>query len=314
MTTPRSSLHQPTFYFIGVTTGQSAAQRIFPRWMAALGRPEVMLQGVDFRIHDEPARYRQLVEAIKADPLALGGLITTHKIDLLAASRDLFAQLDPYAQLCDEISCISKRGADLVGHAIDPVADGRALDAILGPGYFGRTGGELVSLGAGGAAAALALHIINKTDPTDRPRRFTLVDLDTARLAHVQAMVAQLPTDIDFCFLQHHDPAENDALLAALPPASVVINATGMGKDRPGSPITDAAEFPLLGVAWELNYRGALDFMHQAQRQQAERNLLVADGWVAFLHGWTGVIAQVLDVEITPALFEELAAIAGQYR
>lgn len=314
MTASHSSLHQPTFYFIGVTTGQSAAQRIFPRWMAALGRPEVALQGIDFRIHDEPARYRQLVAAIKADPLALGGLITTHKIDLLAASRDLFDRLDPYAQLCDEISCISKRGAHLVGHAIDPVADGRALDAILGPAYFGRTGGELVSLGAGGAAAALALHIINKADATDRPRRFTLVDLDAERLAHVQAMVAKLPTDIDFCFLQHHDPTENDALLACLPPASVVINATGMGKDRPGSPITDAAEFPLLGVAWELNYRGALHFMHQAYRQQAERNLTVADGWIAFLHGWTGVIAQVLDIEITPPLFAEMAAIAGQYR
>lgn len=314
MAAPRSSLQQPTFYFIGVTTGQSAAQRIFPRWMAVLGRPEVTLQGVDFRIHDDPVRYRQLVEAIKADPLALGGLITTHKIDLLAASRDLFDRLDPYAQLCDEISCISKRGADLVGHAIDPVADGRALDAILGTGYFGRTGGELLSLGAGGAAAALALHIINKNDPTDRPRRFTLVDLDANRLAHVQEMVAKLPTEIDFCFLHHHDPTENDALLARLPPSSVVINATGMGKDRPGSPITDAAAFPLHGVAWELNYRGALDFMHQAYRQQAERNLTVADGWVAFLHGWTGVIAQVLDIEITSPLFEELAAIAGQYR
>jgi shikimate 5-dehydrogenase len=314
MTTPQSPLQQPTFFFIGVTTGQSAAQRIFPRWMAALGRPEVTLQGVDFRIHDEPARYRALVEAIKADPLALGGLITTHKIDLLAASRDLFNRLDPYAQICDEISCISKRGDELVGHAIDPVADGRALDAVLGAGYFGRTGGELVSLGAGGAAAALALHIINKSDLADCPHRFTLVDLDVNRLAHVQAMVAKLPTTVDFCFLHHRDSSENDALLACLPPASVVINATGMGKDRPGSPITDAAEFPLLGVAWDLNYRGALDFMHQAYRQQAARNLTVADGWIAFLHGWTGVISQVLDIEITPALFDEMAAIAGQYR
>ena len=305
---------QPTFYFIGVTTGQSAAQRIFPQWMAVLGRPEVILQGVDFRIHDEPARYRQLVETIKTDPLALGGLITTHKIDLLAAAHDLFEQLDPYAQLCAEISCIAKRGDNLVGYAVDPVADGRALDALVGEGYFGRTGGEILSLGAGGAAAALALHIINKPDAADRPRRFTLVDLDSERLAHVQAMVANLPTDIEFRYLQHSDARHNDALLAHLPPASVVINATGMGKDRPGSPLTDAAAFPLLGIAWELNYRGALDFMHHALRQQAERNLTVADGWVAFLHGWTGVIAHVLDVEITPELFEQMAAVANQYR
>ena len=314
MTVPLQRCQAPTFYFIGVTTGQSAAQRIFPRWMEVLGRPEVVLQGVDFRIHDEPARYRQLVEAIKADPLALGGLITTHKIDLLAASHDLFAQLDPYAQICSEISCIAKHGDKLVGVAVDPVADGRALDALVGEGYFERTGGELLSLGAGGAAAALALHIINKADAADRPRRFTLVDLDNERLAHVQEMVAQLPTDIEFRYVQHSDAQQNDALLAQLPPASVVINATGMGKDRPGSPITDAGVFPLLSIAWELNYRGALDFMHQAMRQQAERNLTVADGWVAFLHGWTGVIAHVLDVEITPDLIAQMAEVANQYR
>lgn len=314
MTNPLQPCQQPTFFFIGVTTGQSAAQRIFPRWMELLARPEVALRGIDFRIHDEPARYRQLVAAIKADPLALGGLITTHKIDLFHAARDLFEQLDPYASLCDEISCISKRAGALVGHAIDPIADGRALDAILGADYFGRTGGHLLCLGAGGAAAALALHLLNKERPADRPRHFTFVDIDAGRLAHVRAMVEKLPTDISFAYRQNTTAEQNDRWLAALPPHSVVINATGMGKDRPGSPLTDQAEFPLNGVAWELNYRGTLDFMHQAVRQQAARNLTVADGWVAFLHGWTGVIAQVLDVEITPPLFEQMATVAAQYR
>lgn len=314
MTNPMQPCHQPTFFFIGVTTGQSAAQRLFPRWMALLNRPEVILRGVDFRIHDEPMRYRQLVAAIKADPLALGGLITTHKIDLLSASRDLFDQLDPYARLCEEVSCLSKRGDAFLGHAIDPVADGQALDAILGAGYFGRTGGDVLCLGAGGAAAALALHLINQPQPADRPRHFTFVDIDAQRLAHVRAMAEKLPTEIVFHYQQTNAADENDRLLAALPPASVVINATGLGKDRPGSPITDQAHFPTHGVAWELNYRGDLDFMHQAIRQQTSRNLTVADGWVAFLHGWTGVIAQVLAIEITPDLFQQLATVAAQYR
>jgi len=314
MLAPVEMCQQPTFYFIGVTTSQSASQRIFPRWMAVLKRPEVVLRGVDFKIHDEPARYRQLVESIKHDPFALGGLITTHKIDLLAAARDLFDQLDPYAQLCDEVSCISKRHGLLVGHAVDPTADGRALDAILGEAYFGRTGGHLLSLGAGGAAAALALHLLNKKAAADQPSHFTFVDVDAKRLDHVRSMVQKLPAAIEFDYVQHTTAQQNDALLAQLPPASVVINATGMGKDRPGSPITNQAQFPAQGVAWELNYRGALDFMHQAKRQQATHKLTVADGWVAFLHGWTGVIAHVLDVEITPPLFDRMAAIATQFR
>lgn len=304
----------PTFYFIGVTTSQSSAQRVFPRWMAVLGRPEVTLKGIDCRIHDEPARYRQIVEVIKADELALGGLITTHKIDLLEAARDLFDRLDPYAQQCDEISCISKRGGELWGHAVDPVADGRALDAITGPAYFGRTGGELLVLGAGGAAAALALHLIHKADPAERPARFTFVDIDRQRLQRVRTMIERLQPTIAFRYLHHTTATENDALLATLPASSVVINATGLGKDRPGSPLTAAASFPQGAIAWELNYRGALDFMQQALAQPPARNLTVADGWVAFLHGWTGVIAQVLDREIDAATFAQLATVAAQVR
>ncbi len=304
----------PTFYFIGVTTGQSSAQRVFPRWMEVLGRPEVMLKGIDCQIHDEPARYRQIVQVIKDDDLALGGLITTHKIDLLEAARDLFDRLDPYAQQCDEISCISKRKGQLWGHAVDPVADGRALDAITGPAYFGRTGGEVLSLGAGGAAMALALHLINKPTAAERPASFTFVDVDLLRLARVARTIAALAPSMPFRYLHHTQPAQNDQLLATLPPGSVVINATGLGKDRPGSPLTAEARFPQGGIAWELNYRGALDFMQQALAQQSARQLTVADGWVAFLHGWTGVIAQVLDVEIDPVTFDRLAAVAAQVR
>jgi len=304
----------PTFYFIGVTTSQSSAQRVFPRWMALLGRPEITLKGIDCRIHDDPARYRQIVEVIKGDELALGGLITTHKIDLLEAARDLFDQLDPYAQQCDEISCIAKRGRELWGHAVDPVADGRALDTLTGPAYFGRTGGELLALGAGGAAAALALHLLHKADPADQPARFTFVDIDPQRLQRVRTMIERLTPSIEFRYLHHATPAANDTLLTTLPPQSVIINATGLGKDRPGSPLTAAARFPQGAIAWELNYRGALDFMHQALAQQQRHELTVADGWVAFLHGWTGVIAHVLDREIDPATFAQLATVAAEVR
>ena len=58
-----------------------------------------------------------------------------------------------------------------------------------------------------------------------------------------------------------------------------MINATGMGKDLPGSPITEAGRFPMNGVAWELNYRGELQFLDQALAQREARNLTVEDGW-----------------------------------
>jgi shikimate dehydrogenase len=307
-------LSEPTFFFIGVSTADSAMQKIFPHWMEALGRPEVRLAGVDLQIHDEPARYRLVVEQIKRDPLALGALVTTHKVDLLAAARDLFDELDPYAQTLAEVSCLAKQEGRLLGFATDPAADGRALQAMLGERYFARNKGSVLCLGAGGAAAAIVLYLMNRPSAADRPRNLALVDIDQARLDQVQAMVNRQGTDIHVDYILNSDPAENDRLLASLTPGSVVINATGLGKDLPGSPITEQATFPKFGVVWELNYRGERPFLQQAKAQQAKRKLKVEDGWTAFLHGWTNVISRVLDVRIDASLFARLGKLAAENR
>jgi shikimate dehydrogenase len=304
----------PTIYFIGVTTAQSAMMKIFPYWMAALGRPAVKLVGYDCKIHDEPARYRAIVEHLQRDPLALGALITTHKLDLLAATRDLFAELDHFAQVCDEISCIAKRNSQLIGYAVDPVADGRALQAMIGNGYFGQTGGEVLSLGAGGAAAAIVLHLITQPNAADRPPKLTLVDIDPHRLAHIRAMVGKVETDVQMVYVLSAEASQNDALLAQLPPHSVVINATGLGKDRPGSPLSAAARFPSHSVVWELNYRGERQFMQQALAQRRASNLQVEDGWLCFLHGWSGVLSKILGIEIDAPTFAALGELAARYR
>ena len=94
----------------------------------------------------------------------------------------------------------------------------------------------------------------------------------------------------------------------------MVVNATGMGKDSPGSPVTDNGLFPRDGVAWEINYRGELDFWHQAMAQKEARNVSVEDGWLYFVHGWTQVIAEVLHLEISGPLFDLLEEIAADLR
>lgn len=304
----------PTFYFLGVTTGQSSSRRMFPLWMQALGRPDVELVGVDLPIHAPPHIYRQVVAHIKQQPQALGALVTTHKIDLLNAAADLFDRLGPDAQATAEVSSIAKDDGQLVGRATDPVAGGLSLDAILGDGYFAHTGGQVLLLGAGGSAVALTLHLLRKPDRADRPARVVVVNRSAPRLARLEQMLARYETDIEFTLIQNSDPRRNDPLLAELPPGSVVINATGMGKDTPGSPLTDEALFPRGGVAWELNYRGALDFLQQARAQEAARGLTVADGWEYFVHGWSQVIAHVLHVEIDPATFAQLSRLAVSVR
>jgi len=304
----------PTFYFIGVSTGKSSIMKVFPLWARALGRPDVVIEGVDLKIHDEAQPYRQAVAQIKYDDPSLGALVTTHKIDLLTAARDMFDYLDPYAVRCGEVSCISKRDSSLEGHAKDPITAGLSLDDLVGPGYFGRTAGEVLCFGAGGSGVATALHLISKKERADRPSRFVVVNRSQGRLDSLHRMVDELNTDIAFEYICSADPARNDAVLAHMAPASVVINSTGMGKDTPGSPISDAGIFPERGIAWDFNYRGELDFMHQALVQQARRRLVVEDGWLYFIHGWTQVIAQVFHVEIGSALLESLAEMAGVVR
>jgi shikimate 5-dehydrogenase len=304
----------PTFTFIGVTTGRSSIMKVFPLWMQELGRPDVAIEGIDLALHDHPERYRHAVAQIERDPLSLGALITSHKIDLYDAARDMFDQLDPYARTCSEISCICKRGGALQGYALDPVASGSCLDAVLGKGYFARTGGEVLCFGAGGAATAIALHLIGRPDSGDRPKRFVTVNRSPGRLAKLRAMVAELGTDIAFETLCNTDPVRNDALMDRMPTGSLVINATGMGKDRPGSPVTAAGRFPASAIAWELNYRGELDFLHQAVAQREDRDVTVEDGWLYFLHGWTQAIALVLNQEIDSTLFARLGEVAARVR
>jgi len=56
------------------------------------------------------------------------------------------------------------------------------------------------------------------------------------------------------------------------------------------------------------------DFMHQALKQVDTQNLQVEDGWIYFLHGWSQVIAEVLQVDLTPELFKELDKAASTVR
>lgn len=106
--------------------------RVFPRWAAHLRLGDAVLKGIDFPLHAEPAAYYAAVNLIKNDPNSLGALVTTHKIDLLTACRDMFDELGPHALQLGEISSISKRGGILAGHTKDPITSGLALEHFLG--------------------------------------------------------------------------------------------------------------------------------------------------------------------------------------
>ncbi|WP_062229164.1 shikimate dehydrogenase family protein [Aureimonas frigidaquae] len=289
---------RPTLYFIGVTTAKSSIMKVFPAWARELGLGDVEIKGIDFPLHADPQAYRAAVAFIRDDPMSAGALVTTHKIDLFNACRDMFDEIDPFAQLLKETSCISKQGGKLVCHAKDPISSGLAIDGFLGEGYFARTGADLYSIGAGGSTIALTWHLMRQERGADVPHRIVVSNRSRPRLDEIAHIHTQIPTDVPLDYVLAPTPADNDAVLATLRPGSLVINATGLGKDAPGSPFTDAAIFPQDAVVWDLNYRGDLIFLDQARSQAEARNLTIVDGWTYFIHGWTQVIAEVFHIRI----------------
>lgn len=307
----------PTLHFIGVTTGQSSIMGVFPRWAEALGLGPCAINGIDLPLHAPADRYREVVSFLRKDPLSAGALVTAHKIDLLHAAADLFDALDPHAESLHEVSCLSKRDGRLVGHAKDPISARLALEAIVPDGHWRRCGekggADAFLIGAGGAATAITWNLLRPCHNADRPRRIVVSDVNADRLDNLRRFHDGLGSEgaVDYVLAGSTDL--NDAILHRLPPGSLVVNATGLGKDRPGSPLGPDARFPRGALVWELNYRGELLFLDRAEAQAAEAGLLTFDGWNYFLHGWTQVIAEVFAVGIPSSgpVFEHLSSLAG---
>jgi len=306
---------EPTIYFIGVTTGRSSIMRVFPAWARHLGISEHIV-GIDCERHADPEVYRNVVSFLKSDPLSLGALVTTHKIDLLEACRELFDELDHYAELLGEVSCISKRDDMLVGHAKDRITSGLSLEGLLPEGYWKETGAEMFIIGAGGSSLAVTTYVMENSPADNQPSRVIVSNRTTRRLEKMRKIHATINSTIPVEYHHCPNPEDNDRIVNRLKPGSLIINATGLGKDAPGSPLTDTAVFPENAIAWDFNYRGDLVFLEQAKAQQGRRNVRIEDGWLYFIHGWTRVIAEVFHIDIATSgpEFDALAGIAAEAR
>ena len=216
-----------------------------------------------------------------------------------------------------EISSISKHDGRLVGHAKDPITSGLALEAFLPERHWERTGAEALVLGAGGSAIAITWYLLQKphgaqpalADHRDQPQHAAaggdppLPPADRRR--HARSSTTTRRT-----------PETTDATHGRLKPGSLVINATGLGKDAPGSPLTDAAVWPERRhrLGFQLPRRPAVPRRRPAHSSR-RRNLQIEDGWIYFIHGWTRVIAEVFHIDIPTSgpRFDELSRIARRH-
>jgi len=300
---------RPTLYFIGVTTGRSSIMNVFPKWAQTLAL-EAVIKGIDLPLHAQDEDYRKVTDFIKNDPLSLGALVTTHKLDLFRACRDMFDYVDPYAEKLAEVSSLSKKDGAFCAHAKDPISSGMALEDFVPRFFWTDHGGEVLLLGAGGSSLAMSLYFSREEAGNDRPKRITIANRSEARLVSAKASLADCEKSTEFRYVHSPSPADNNKLVADLPPYSLVVNATGLGKDAPGSPVTNAVSYSEHSLVWEINYRGDLLFMRQALAQKNAKNLHVEDGWNYFIYGWTQVIQEVFHIAINARQLEELSRIA----
>ena len=286
-------------WFVGVKTAGSLIHRAISLWCELLPAP-CEVRGVDVEPGSPGARYVELLEELRTAPERVAGaVVSVHKVALFEAGHRLFAELDPIARACEEMNAVRRAGRDLHGYARDPISVGRVVDRI-----WPRRDGEVVCIGAGGTARALIYHLFAiRADPV----RVVCADRSEAALGEA-ARLAPRPIVV------RAGDRPWDELIAAAPPGSLIVNATGLGKDRPGSPITERARFPEGAVVWELNYRGELHFLDRARSQAAETGLEVHDGWRLFCHGWAAALGSVLGLDDDPELGERFAAAAAAIR
>jgi shikimate 5-dehydrogenase len=161
---------------------------------------------------------------------------------------------------------------------------------------------RVACLGAGGAGVAIGVGLTQRIGTALGPAGVVIADRDPARVHHAIATLtrAGAPEGWAVGIATDGATARTDCLVASLPPGTVVVNATGMGKDVPGSPVSDRVRFPDGGIARDLNYRGDRPFLRQASAQASARGLAVVDGWDYFAISWALHVARVFGASEDP--------------
>jgi shikimate 5-dehydrogenase len=302
-----------TIYFLGITTGGSAVRKVFPAWMDLLG-VDADLKTVDVPAGSPAEPYRNFLTQVRDEPTALGAVITAHKTAIFQHGQDLFAQTDPDSQRFEEISVISRVPGGLRGTVIEHHSIATTLAQMGGGTPFTGPDRDVVVFGAGGTAVSLIATLTAESWPDEhRPRKLHLVDVSADRLQHAHDLATTGAKPL--CVNVLHTQGDTSlSYLGDLPPHTLIVNATGLGKDKPGAPFTLPAPWPEGAHVWDLNYRGDLLMLDEARRVAAERHLDPQDGWLLFINGWAESLSRIVGRPIDDDERAEMNRLAQQVR
>ena len=304
-----SHMKQCEMLFVGVSTGHSFVRKVFSGWCRALG-VEATLRTLDMPLGSSPDAYRNLVGNIRNDDFIRGACITTHKSALYEAAHSMFDEIHDGARDLQEAAAVFKTRKGLACEATDPLSVVVATEEILRRrGIDGWA--DVFIIGGGGSGLALAYALLQNAHLT--PKRLFVSDIIESRVQAVRRVLGKIKTGCQVNVI-HCQRQECDELIGGLNQRSLIVNATGMGKDRPGSPVSVNCELPYGSTLWDFNYRGERLFLEIGKQQESARKVLIEDGWHYFICGWLQVMSRVFDVAITPEIYNSFVTAALEQR
>lgn len=297
--------------FLGVSTSASAIHAVFPGWAVALD-VDLGVEGVDLPIGSPPAAYSALLDRIRNEPRIAGMVVTTHKAALWSACAACFDRVTDLAAMLGEVGGLSRMGRLLVADAPDARSVGSVAQKLLANEHWLEGKREVVILGGGGAGLSLAYNLCDRLDEIGA-RSVALIDVDPERVEVVRELARDWRRA---SILAVHVAASgvSDRLVSEAGAGALIVNASGLGKDRPGSPLGGDTALPPRSIYWDFNYRGDLPLLRQARDQAAASDLLVVDGRDYFVCGWLEALCFVLQREPSEELlvqFDRAAQAAG---
>lgn len=188
----------------------------------------------------EPAMLKGALEGIRA--LGFLGMNVTipHKEEIIP----LLDEVAPTARQVGAVNCIVNRGGRLVGYN----TDGWGFLCSLEEAGVKLPGLQVVVLGAGGAARAIALHLAMK-----RVTRVVITNRSAARAEVLAGEIRALVPDVAVSAVEARSPEERNALMDA----GLVVNCTPLGmkgENAGATPVSDINLLPQKAVVYDSVY------------------------------------------------------------
>ena len=151
-------------------------------------------------------------------------------------------------------------------------------------------------------------YMLQRSHGTNRPSRLIVTNRSLPRLDEIRHFHGQIAPRCPSSITTRRSRTDRPAP-AGLKPGSLVINATGLGKDAARLAADGRRRLAREGTGLGFQLSRRLDVFASGPRRGRPGNLQIEDGWIYFIHGWTRVIAEVFHIDIPTSgpQFDELS-------